>query len=228
MGAKDCCLVVFAKPARPGLVKTRLSGVLSAERAASLQGVFLEDLVERLEGGEFDIRIAWAVAADEPLPPSSLPGFRQVEGDLGERLFAGLSQALARYRRVAAIGSDHPELPVSIVEQGFEELVSGRDVALGPTTDGGYYMIALTRDSIHRELFSDIDWSTDRVFGQTLERCRRLHLSVEELAPLDDVDTPEDLCRLIERLAEGQGPASPRTQRLLAEWGMIPETGRAE
>jgi rSAM/selenodomain-associated transferase 1 len=220
------CLVVFTKPARPGFVKTRLVGELTAERAAQLQGAFLEDLLVRMEGASFQTRLAWAVDSDEPLPRSRMEAFRQEGRDLGERLYSGLSRTLAEFDSVAAIGSDHPDLPETVVVEAFEKLGAGKDVVLGPASDGGYYLIGVTRDSLQRELFSDVEWSTDRVLEQTLERCRSLGARVETLGSLDDVDTPDDLRRLAGRLALGSGPSSPNTKSLLSEWGMIPVQGR--
>ncbi len=228
MGTVRCCLVVFAKAARPGRVKTRLIGELTAEEAARLHGVFLEDILERMKGADFQTRLAWGVGPQERLPPSAFEAFRQKGEDLGERLFEGLSRALTRFELVAAIGSDHPDLPASIVEEAFEKLASSCDVVLGPAADGGYYLIGVTRQSIHRHLFSAIEWSTDRVLNQTLKRCRERGARVEELTSLEDVDTPDDLRRLALRLTQGEGPPSPNTRSLLAEWGMIPVQGRRD
>ena len=228
MGASRSCLVVFTKPARPGLVKTRLLSELSAEKAALLHNAFLQDLLARMEGSKFQTRLAWAVGSQEPLPASSVGAFRQTGEDLGERLFEGLSQTLDEFDLVAAVGSDHPDLSATVVDQAFERLASGCDVVLGPATDGGYYLVGVTRASIHRALFSEIEWSTDRVLHQTLERCEVLGVRVEELITLEDVDTPDDLRRLVRRLALGTGPPSPNTRSLLAEWGLIPDQGRSD
>lgn len=222
------CLVIFSKPSLPGLVKTRLLGELTAEGAARLHSAILGDLLERMEDGDFDTRLAWAVGPRETLPASTVGGMRQTGEDLGERLFTGLREILAEFDLVAAVGSDHPDLPAAIVEEGFEKLAAGCDVVLGPAADGGYYLIGVTRKSIHRELFSEIDWSTDRVLLQTLDRCQSLGLRVEELISLQDVDTPDDLRRLARQLAVGGGPPNPNTRSLLAEWGMIPIQGRNE
>ena len=226
--ASDRCLVILAKPAQPGRVKTRLLGALTAERAAALHTVFLQDLLERMATADFETRLAWAVGPGEALPCSPVESFRQTGEGLGERLFAALGQTLARFDLAAAIGSDHPDLPLAVVEEAFERLAAGCDVVVGPAVDGGYYLIGVTRQSMHRDLFEGIDWSTDRVLRQTVARCRRLGLEVEELPPLGDVDTPDDLRRLADRLTLGSDPPSPRTRSLLAEWGMIPVQGRTE
>ena len=214
------CLVLFTKPAIAGRVKTRLIGELTAEQAAELHAAFLGDLVERMCDGDFDLRIAWALDPGESAPDSPVPAFRQQGADLGERLFEGLEQAAAEHELVAAIGSDHPELPVSHIHSGFDKLAAGAQVVVGPTTDGGYYLVGATRQTLNREIFSGIDWSTERVLKSTLERCDELDLAVELLPTGADVDTAGDLARLASRLAEGECDC-PRTVRLLRAWRRI-------
>lgn len=214
------CLVLFTKPAIAGRVKTRLIGELTAEQAAGLHEAFLGDLVERMSGGDFALRIAWALDPGESVPVSPVPAFLQQGADLGERLFDGLAKAAAEHDLVAAIGSDHPELPISHIHGGFDKLAAGAQVVLGPATDGGYYLVGTTRQTLNREIFSGIDWSTERVLESTLERCHDLGLAVELLPTGADVDTPDDLIRLASRLAEG-GCDCPRTIRLLRAWRRI-------
>ncbi len=217
-----CCLLVFSKPAIPGRVKTRLLPALSARRAAELHGAFLADLCARLAAVPGLVtRLAWAVNDGEPLPPSSLPAVRQRGADLGERLFAALAEAAAEHELVAAVGSDHPELAVSCVEEAFAALAAGADVALGPAIDGGYYLVALRRRALSPRLFAGVPWSTDRVLAVTLARCGELGLDVSLLPPAADVDTPEDLARLARALRDPATPPCPRTAALLAEWGML-------
>ncbi len=165
--SRDCthaaCALLYTKPARPGKVKTRLigdraAGGLTATAAAELHGAFLGDVVESLARGRFELRLAWALEPGDEDPGSGLPGaghpgsglpqeflgipgFRQRGEDLGERLFDGLCRAARRSELVAAVGSDHPELLPATVEDGFRRLAAGADVVLGPTPDGGYYLI---------------------------------------------------------------------------------------
>jgi hypothetical protein len=214
------CLVLFTKPAIAGRVKTRLIGEFTAEQAAELHEAFLGDLVERVEAGNFALRIAWALEPGESVPEGPFPMLRQQGADLGERLFHGLANAADEHDLVAAIGSDHPELPLSHIHSGFDKLAEGAEVVLGPTTDGGYYLVGATKQTLNREIFAGIDWSTDRVLTSTLHRCRDLGLSVELLPTGADVDTPEDLNRLVLRLAKG-GCDCPRTIQLLRAWRRI-------
>jgi rSAM/selenodomain-associated transferase 1 len=220
-------LLLFTKPARPGRVKTRLIGELTAEEAARLHGAFLGDLLDRLRRGDFELTLAWALDADEEMPAGPVPGVRQRGRDLGERLYFALSEAAlseAGTGTVAAVGSDHPALPLDLVHRAFaliEDSEAGADVVLGPAEDGGYYLIALRAGAISPRLFQDVAWSTGQVLATTLERCRELGLRVELLPAASDVDTPDDLHRLAARMATSD-LGCPRTRDLLTALGLLP------
>lgn len=174
----EALLLVFTKPAHPGKVKTRLIGSLAGmtrsegregggagsgitpERAAQLHQAFLDDLTSRLLRGAFDLNLAWALDPEEERPTSPVPSLRQSGADLGERLFHGLMAAAESHALVAAVGSDHPELPLEVVESGFGRLARGTEVVLGPTLDGGYYFVGTRRGSLQPEIFEGIEWST--------------------------------------------------------------------
>lgn len=216
-------LLLFTKPAVPGRVKTRLHSMLSPEQAAALHAAFLGDLCERLAPGNFELAVAWALEPGEEPPadllPVALPAVRQSGADLGARLYNALAAAARHSRSVAAVGSDHPDLPLAVVEEAFAALEGGKDLVLGPAADGGYYLIGCRMAALARRLFDDVPWSGPEVLGTTLERARELDLAVELLAPASDVDTPEDLERLRRRLAAGGLAPCPRTASLLADWG---------
>lgn len=217
-------LLLFTKPAREGRVKTRLIGDLTAAQAAELHAAFLDDLLDRLREGDFELRLAWALDEDEAIPAGPAPGVRQQGRDLGERLYRALSEPGAE--TVAALGSDHPTLPLSLIHRAFETLETpeaGADVVLGPAEDGGYYLIALKADAVHPRLFEDVAWSTGRVFSTTLERCREMGLAVELLPEASDVDTPEDLRRLAHRMTDSD-LGCPRTRDLLQSLKLIGST----
>ncbi len=221
-------LLLFTKPARPGRVKTRLIGEpplgLSASQAAEIHAAFVEDLLARLREGEFSTTIAWALddwREGEPIPnPYGIPGVRQAGADLGTRLFGSLAAAGGPDSVVAALGSDHPTLPVARVEEAFARVEAGADVVLGPADDGGYYLIAISRRTLDPRLFDDIEWSTERVLSATLERAAESGLRVELLETGSDVDTPADLFRLAQNLRDGD-LGCPRTRALLDAWGML-------
>jgi uncharacterized protein len=214
------CVLLYTKPSRPGRVKTRLIGALDAQQVAKLHEAFVGDLTERLSGGSFELRIAWALDPGEVPPESPLPAFRQEGEGLGERLFRGLTAAAAECRWIAAVGSDHPDLPLARVEEAFARLESGAEVVLGPAEDGGYYLIAVAGEALRPALFEKIPWSTAEVLATTLERCRSEALRVELLALGRDVDTPRDLERLSRELATSTEHC-PRTLALLAGWNRL-------
>ncbi len=218
------CLLLYTKPAHPGRVKTRLIGELSAHQAARMHAAFLGDLSERLAGGRYRLWISLALAEDEQ-PPTGLvvagEPVRQPTGDLGERLFKGLSQAAEEYPSVAAVGSDHPELRRQTAEQAFAQLEGGADVVIGPTADGGYYLIGVRREALRAEIFNGIPWSTGEVFESSLERCRRLGLEVALLPGGHDIDVAADLRLLAARLRESGAEDCPRTRALLTNWGWL-------
>jgi rSAM/selenodomain-associated transferase 1 len=216
----DRCLLLFTKPARPGRVKTRLIGDLTAEQAADLHGALLADALAELGGGAYDLHLAWALEEGESPPALALPAKEQRGADLGERLYRALAEAGRRYPLVAAVGSDAPTLSRSRVEAAFDLVAAGCDLALGPAEDGGYYLVAARADRLAPELFADIPWSTGAVLERTLDRGRRLGLNCRLLPTARDVDTPADLAALI-ALLDGGGANCPRTRSLLAAWGRL-------
>lgn len=214
---------MFTKPARPGRVKTRLIGDVTAEQAAELHGAFLADLTDRLMEGPFDLRLAWDLDPDEPVPGGPIPGVRQEGDDLGERLHRALAEAAETHDTVAALGSDHPHIPVSRVVSAFERLETGAPMVFGPAEDGGYYLVGSRAKTLEPELFQGIPWSTGQVLDATLARCRELDVEPELLEEGWDVDRPPDLARLA-RLLTDDDHGCPRTRSLLNSWGRLHET----
>jgi len=217
--------VVFSKSARPGRVKTRLIGELTAEQAADLHAALLDDLVDEMLGGRFAMRVAWALEPGESLPACPVESMVQSGNDLGQRLYGALADLATDFPLVAAVGSDHPELGVSLVHQAFDKLAAGADVVLGPAGDGGYYLVAVRRGALEPEIFDDIPWSSTAVLRITLSRCQKLKLQVDLLPTVTDVDTPEDLNRLITNLERNPGKGCPRTRALLRSWRRLPQSG---
>lgn len=221
----DRVVLLFTKPAQPGRVKTRLIGEVTAQEAAELHAALVVDLLERMNGGEFELQIAWALGDGEEAPESRLPAVKQEGADLGERLHHALARASQSALAVAAIGSDHPELSRADLEEAFDLLESGDiDIVLGPAHDGGYYLLAVRREALEPRLFEDIPWSTAEVLGETLKRCDEIGLRTHLLRPAFDVDTPADLKRLATALADGTA-RSPAASGLLRAWGYVSEEG---
>ncbi len=224
------CVLLFTKPANPGRVKTRLIGELTAQQAAAIHAALLGDLSERLEPGDFHLWTAWALSDGEAIPYGLVPpgGNHVVQsaGDLGDRLTAGLAMAAEEFAAVGAVGSDHPELEATAVEDAFQQLERGADVVFGPTVDGGYYFVGLRREAVRPELFAGIPWSTSAVLDASLERCRELGFEVALLPTGHDIDFAADLRQLAARLSLTKGDC-PRTRALLTDWGWLLSSGGA-
>lgn len=211
------CVLVFTKPAVPGRVKTRLLGHLGPEQAANLQAAFFDDLHRRLDRAGLRPRPVWGLEPGEEVPAEPAGGRRQRGRDLGERIERALVEAGAEAEVVAIVGGDHPDLPAERVEEALEAVERGADLALGPTPDGGYYLIAARPARWPRELLDGVAWSTPRTLETTLGKARAAGLRVALLAPHEDVDTPADLERLALRLAAGPQGECPRTRAVLEQ-----------
>ena len=198
---------------------------------AELHEAFLSDVCAAIADGAFEAAVAWALEPSEPVPAGvgswELPGLRQQGADLGERIFRVLDHGARDGAHVAAVGSDHPEIRPSTLDRAFELLDGDADVVLGPTSDGGYYLIAVTASALHRRLFEEIDWSTEAVCRQTLERCAELSLVAELLPEGHDVDVPTDLEALAERLIR-EPDGCPATRAALGRLGLLESDPKQE
>ncbi len=184
-----CALAIMTKAPRPGLVKTRLTPPLTPEEAAALNVCFLRDTAASIsmavaEGGGMGMAAYTPVGAEgawgEILPGHFAMVAQRGEG-FGERLTFAVEDLLrVGFHSVCLIDSDSPMVPQRAYRQAIEQLAkSGDRVVLGPSDDGGYYLIGLKRR--HRRLFEEIDWSTESVLAQTEERAAEIGLVVQPL-----------------------------------------------
>lgn len=196
-------LIVFVKAPTPGAVKTRLLSACTPEQAASLYRCLVADTLKAVAALR-DIHVAIAYVPDSHFPdlswlPVRMPMFFQYGRSLGERLIQAFRWGFdQRATSVMAIGSDAPELSSAWIRQARGALRRA-DVVIGPTMDGGYHLIGLTKPA--PELFADIPWSTPQVLDRTLQRVAALRLSVRCLSPITDLDTPDDLRQYAARSA---------------------------
>jgi len=219
---KDRRLCVFAKLPDPGRVKTRLVPAIKESDAAWLYMAFLNDLTEELMWGPYSLYFLWALEEGEKVPAHEIiRSDVQSPGDLGARLYDCCEKALREVEAVLVLGSDHPEFQKERAVEAFEKLEEGHDVVLGPTPDGGYYLIGMRRSGLRPELFSAIPWSTEKVFETTLERCREAGLTCAILPQGFDIDTPADLDALAVRLRHAPRERCGFTRVLLKEWGRL-------
>ena len=217
-------LAIVGKAPLAGTTETRLAPPLSPWQAADLYRAFLQDTVQmalRLRWERVTLIYPPHAGAEHALLRLLPPGIG-LRPQSGEGLGAALADAFrselaAGAERVVLIGSDNPTVPVDIVEAAGVGL-GDHDLVIGPSTDGGYYLIGMARP--HLGVFERITWSTSLVLGETLERARELGLSVELLPEWYDVDTPEDLERLRADLDRLPLRVAPSTRSVLAALGL--------
>jgi uncharacterized protein len=210
-------IAIMAKTPRAGAVKTRLCPPLSPEDAAELYRAFLTDKVEQVRS------VAAARGAIVYTPDEGRGFFENLApdfvlipqhgSDLGARLVTSFEWFFAEgYPAAAFIDSDSPTLPREFLLQALDLMASPDvDVVLGPSDDGGYYLIGLR--VARPELFSHMPWSTPRMFAETAGRARQLGLRVASLPRWFDVDTALDLERLESSLLSTSGVAAQHTRR---------------
>jgi hypothetical protein len=199
-------------------VKTRLARAIGAERACALYQAFLRDLDERFTGGRRVL--IWAFhPPDSNFAACVRAGARCVPqgGDgLGERMYNCFRGLCADgFDKVILIGADAPHLRDQWLDEA-EAALDSADIVLGPTDDGGYYLVAMRQP---HDLFGGIAMSTARVLADTLAKAHAAGLSVHLLARTFDVDEADDLSRL-RALIEGDRLRPPlrHTAALLKEW----------
>jgi len=191
-------LGVFAKFWDPGKVKTRLAKSIGGAIAARLHYSFLRTVLLRF-ADQADRRVLVYSPADRREDFAVLAGDSwqlepQGEGELGHRMESFFArQHTSSERRTVVLGSDSPNLPRERVRQAFDRLAD-HSVVLGPSDDGGYYLLGL-RGGVP-PIFDDIAWGTSQVWSQTLTRLEAAGTSVSTLPPWYDVDEPHDLARL--------------------------------
>lgn len=216
-------LIIFAKAPEPGRVKTRLIPCLSPETAASLQKAFLLDILNMSRDVQGERLIACAPDIRHPFfqhceREDSIRLIPQTGKDLGARMEQAFCWAFSEgFERVVVMGCDSPTLPLAYIEEAFESLVL-HSVVLGPSLDGGYYLLgAKATPSI---LFKQMDWGTEVVLNETLQRLNDAQQSYHLLPFWYDIDLPADLVFLKQHLKylEMKGTAElEATRKKLAE-----------
>jgi rSAM/selenodomain-associated transferase 1 len=231
-----CTLAIMTKAPRAGAVKTRLQPPLTPEEAAELNICFLRDIgnaisyaSRRCSGGLRPPKqntIARGVGVFTParsekeyadiLPPDFdlLP---QRGDGFGERLSNATADLLqVGFESCCLINSDSPTATADAFREAVAQLQGADDrIVLGPSDDGGYYLIGMRK--LHHRLFREIDWSTDRVFAQTVERASEIGLQVHVLPSCYDVDDRVALQRLCDELLGENLRAAPATKKFLAD-----------
>lgn len=202
-------ICIFAKPPIPGEVKTRLIPALGVEGAAELAKAMLLDVwnTVKLCAGVRPI-LATTRPGDFPICLSPDDIWLQGDGDLGQRIERMLNRGLIEAPAATAIGADSPALTTAHLRAALDALQTN-DAVVGPATDGGFYLLALRQ--CQAGLFDSLPWSCPATLEAVKERLSERSLSIAELEPLFDVDTPGDLLTL-EKFLVAHPEGAPATR----------------
>jgi len=190
----DNAVILFARDPVLGQVKTRLNSFLDKETILRLYVCFLEDSLAKIQDvGNSDCFVAISPEGSSKFfnqkKSSDITFFFQQGNDLGEKMRqAFIDRFRQGYKRALIIGSDSPSLPVSYIRRALN---SEKDLVLGPSIDGGYYLVAMKGKV--SEVFEGVCWGGDKVLDETLQRIKDVGVSFDLLPLWYDVDLPEDL-----------------------------------
>jgi rSAM/selenodomain-associated transferase 1 len=210
----NCGIAVMAKASAPGRAKTRLVPPLDYDQAAALNTAFLHDVTDNIllaasraaPGATIAGYAAYGPPGSEEFFRSRFPAIDLIPAwfsDFGFCLLHAVEQMFDRGHKAAVVlNADSPTLPTALLNETAAVLAQPGDRAvLGPSSDGGYYLLGLK--AAHRRLFEDIAWSTERVAEQTRERARDIGLELHALPEWYDVDDVASLRRLHAEIFDG-------------------------
>jgi rSAM/selenodomain-associated transferase 1 len=185
-------VLVICKAPRKGHVKTRLASTVGDDAAYLMYSAMMAHVFSELALTNVEV-LPVVDGPCELVQAGTIEPLAQRGDDLGERIINALVDAPVS-ERVLVIGTDMPFIDADLIASA-ESALDVANVVIGPCVDGGYYLIGMkTR---HPEIFRDIDWSTERVFEQTMQRCSDNGLTVQTLDIQRDVDTIEDVKGLV-------------------------------
>ncbi|OEU68004.1 MAG: hypothetical protein BA863_12735 [Desulfovibrio sp. S3730MH75] len=195
-------LLFFVKFPVAGCVKSRLGDEIGYELAARYYSAFVLDLLARIDRHEIEILIFFD-------PNHSVENYEGWLGkrkmisqhgeDLGERMFNAFEDAFKLgYDSCVLTGSDLPDLTAQEISRGMESLRK-HPVCIGPATDGGYFLIGFQKETLTKVPFTNMKWSTPEVFTETILRLKSVGLEPFILPEHADIDTAQDLAKLINR-----------------------------
>lgn len=197
-------VICFTRVPRPGRTKTRLLPVLKPEQCERLHWAFLKDLAEVYRQVNAHLFVSYVPDPDWERLKEVFPqaGYIPQKGaDLGEKMYKAIRKVLdLGYESVILTGADLPRMTAAHLKSGFAALKE-TDIAIGPTSDGGYYLIGMKKPC--RAVFRVEGYGGSSVFENTCAAAKAAGLSLGLALPCDDVDTPEDLWELTKTVDPG-------------------------
>lgn len=197
---KNNNILFFVKYPELGKVKTRLASYIGENHACEIYRCFVNDIQNIIMKADAD---AWLCYT----PPERLDDFRkwlagcakayrfmpQSTGDLGKRMNASFSESFANgYDKTIVVGSDTPDIELDLIEEAYDALGKYKSV-IGPSKDGGYYLLGFNKNGYLCDVFKNITWSTEKVLEDTINILKKNSFSYMLLPELQDIDTLDDL-----------------------------------
>ncbi len=189
-------LIIFLKYPQIGKVKTRLAKDIGDKKALDIYKLLVTNTLNKVHSTNFDISIYYTPKDKDKevrkfVNLKDANYYPQTGRDLGARMLNAFSESFAAcYKRTIIIGTDCPEFNYNTISDTFD-LLNNHDLVLGPATDGGYYLIGLSK--INKELFYNIEWSSEKVLKKTLDIANKLNFNYKLLNFRADIDTITDL-----------------------------------
>lgn len=228
-------LIIMTRIPIAGMTKTRLMKILTGEECARLHRCFLLDLFKMVnELREIaDIYVTYtpenSLYLVEDIVPGFIDSFPQEGHELGDRMDNAIQKLLNKgYSKVVLIGSDIPSLQAEDIKKAYDEL-EGNDICLGPTNDGGYYLVGMKKGC--KDIFgSNLKWGYKSVFEATVSIANNLGLTVGLTTKLGDIDEKEDIDDFMKRIRKGKfsGKALPinTINFVQSKWGGVTSVKR--
>ncbi|CCK81433.1 TIGR04282 family arsenosugar biosynthesis glycosyltransferase [Desulfobacula toluolica] len=210
-------IIVFLRAPEEGRVKTRLSRGLSNAFVLELYKAFVCDTLEALALTGDKHLYFWPRGKEKILQKWLGTQYQyslQQGEDIGQRMANAFVDIFKKgYDSALLVGTDIPELSTNLICLAYDALQT-KDAVIGPSSDGGYYLIGFEKSAFLKNMFDGIDWSTSAVMDQTIKIMNRMSIRYKLLEEMNDIDTPADFNALIERVKKG-GKAGKRTHRIL-------------
>ena len=203
-------LIIFLKYPEAGKVKTRLGKSIGYEKAADIYSILTKHLINQLsDSSSYSTSIFYTpeersgdiskwLKTDDLMPQTGIT--------LGDKLSNAFNHSFSEgYLNTVVIGSDCIEITQNDIKKAFKYLSSGYKTVIGPTNDGGYYLIGLTGKN-YPELFENIEWSTNRVFSQTQDIINQTKIRSRVLNYYNDIDEISDINSNVIKIIKNYNP----------------------
>jgi rSAM/selenodomain-associated transferase 1 len=186
-------IIIFVRHPELGKVKTRLAATIGNENALKVYQFLLKHTYSLIKDLPLHVYVYYAgeIIKDDLWDGNNINKKQQTGNDLGEKMRNAFNEVFSiGYTKVVIIGSDCYELTEGIINQSFDEMDNAETV-IGPAKDGGYYLLGM-KEPI-KNIFENIEWSTDTVFKKTMKKISEKKITVSILDELNDVDTEDDI-----------------------------------